>query len=125
MPRTLYGSWSVVPSSLLLCALFSALSLLLPPPFLPSFPPSLSLSLGWQYVTPWFMCVFTSLPCWDAVMSLWDMLIFRGVKTIMRTGLAIMNVRCVTLAACCRPLAAAGLRSGRGVLAGALSCLPV
>jgi hypothetical protein len=44
-----------------------------------------------MYVTPWFMCVFTSLPCWDAVMSVWDLLLFRGVKTIMRVGLAIMQ----------------------------------
>ena len=44
-----------------------------------------------MYVTPWFMCVFTSLPCWDAVMNVWDLLVFKGVKTIMRVGLAIMQ----------------------------------
>ena len=44
-----------------------------------------------MYVTPWFMCVFTSLPCWDAVMSVWDLIVFKGVKTIMRVGLAIMQ----------------------------------
>ncbi len=43
-----------------------------------------------MYVTPWFMCVFTSLPCWDTVLGLWDLLFFRGVKVLHRAGLAVL-----------------------------------
>lgn len=43
-----------------------------------------------MYVTPWFMCVFTSLPCWDTVLNIWDVMMIHGVKTIIRVGLAIM-----------------------------------
>ena len=45
-----------------------------------------------MYVTPWFMCAFTSLPCWDTVLSVWDLLLFKGVKMLHRTGLAIIDL---------------------------------
>eukprot|EP00039_Didymoeca_costata_P005364 m.80934 g.80934 ORF g.80934 m.80934 type:complete len:573 (-) comp12785_c0_seq7:462-2180(-) len=45
-----------------------------------------------MYVTPWFMCGFTSLPCWDSVLDIWDLIIFKGVKSIIRAGLAVMKL---------------------------------
>ena len=31
------------------------------------------------YVTPWFMCLFTSLPCWDTVLAIADLFFLEGV----------------------------------------------
>lgn len=31
-----------------------------------------------MYLTPWFMALFTSLPCWDAVLTIWDLLLLDG-----------------------------------------------
>eukprot|EP00911_Craspedida_sp_UC1_P001912 UC1_evm1s1469 len=43
-----------------------------------------------MYVTPWFMCAFTSLPLWDGVLAMWDMFMLKGSKSFHRIGLAIM-----------------------------------
>lgn len=45
-----------------------------------------------MYVTPWFMCAFTSLPCWDTVLSIWDLLLLKGVKVLHRAGMAIIDI---------------------------------
>lgn len=44
------------------------------------------------YITPWFMSLYTSLPCWDAVLFIWDTLMLEGVQAIFRVGLAIMEL---------------------------------
>ena len=31
------------------------------------------------YMTPWFLCLFTSLPCWDTVLATWDLLLLDGM----------------------------------------------
>ena len=31
-----------------------------------------------MYLTPWFMSVYTSLPCWDTVLAIWDLLLLHG-----------------------------------------------
>ncbi|GAB6021246.1 hypothetical protein CHUAL_003861 [Chamberlinius hualienensis] len=42
------------------------------------------------YVTPWFMCLYTSLPSWDAILSIWDLVLIRGVTVVFETAIAIM-----------------------------------
>ncbi|KAJ7350203.1 hypothetical protein OS493_037783 [Desmophyllum pertusum] len=32
-----------------------------------------------MYLTPWFMALFTSLPCWDAVLTIWDLLLLEAI----------------------------------------------
>ncbi|XP_041472007.1 uncharacterized protein LOC121421375 [Lytechinus variegatus] len=52
-------------------------------------------SLGVQplmYVTPWFMCLYTSLPCWDTVLAIWDLILLDGVTTIFRVGLSLIDI---------------------------------
>ena len=36
-----------------------------------------------MYLTPWFMALFTSLPCWDAVLAIWDMILLEGISLYM------------------------------------------
>ncbi|CAH1786630.1 unnamed protein product [Owenia fusiformis] len=45
-----------------------------------------------MFVTPWFMCLFTNLTCWDTVLAIWDLILVDGVTTIFQVGLAIMKV---------------------------------
>ncbi|KJE89651.1 gh regulated tbc protein-1 [Capsaspora owczarzaki ATCC 30864] len=45
-----------------------------------------------MYTVPWFMCMFTSLPCWDTVLAIWDMLMLEGVVTIFRVAICLMDV---------------------------------
>ena len=33
-----------------------------------------------MYVTSWFMCLFTTLPCWDTVLTICDLLFLEGKK---------------------------------------------
>ena len=35
-----------------------------------------------MYVTSWFMCLFTTLPCWDTVLTICDLLFLEGKVTI-------------------------------------------
>lgn len=44
------------------------------------------------YITPWFMALFTSLPCWDSVLTIWDLLLLDGISVIFQASLAILNV---------------------------------
>lgn len=50
-----------------------------------------------MYTTPWVMCVFTSLPCWDTVLSIWDLLLLEGNVVIFQTSLAILKILGPTL----------------------------
>ena len=44
-----------------------------------------------MYATPWFMCLFSSLPCWDTVLCIWDAFIFGGISALLATSLTVMK----------------------------------
>ncbi|XP_038053911.1 TBC1 domain family member 10B-like [Patiria miniata] len=44
------------------------------------------------FVTPWFMCLYTSFPCWDTVLAIWDLLLLDGICTIFRVALAVLRL---------------------------------
>ena len=31
-----------------------------------------------MYVTPWFLCIFTNVCCWDTVLAIWHQLMLFG-----------------------------------------------
>ena len=39
-----------------------------------------------MYATPWFMCVFSALPCWDTVLAIWDGFVYMGEGDIILHG---------------------------------------
>lgn len=45
-----------------------------------------------MYLTPWFLALFTSLPCWDAVLLIWDLLLLDGMTVIFRSALALLDI---------------------------------
>lgn len=45
-----------------------------------------------MYITPWLMCLFTSLPCRDVVLGIWDLILLEGFAVVFRVALAIMEV---------------------------------
>ncbi|XP_015193685.1 TBC1 domain family member 10A isoform X2 [Lepisosteus oculatus] len=45
-----------------------------------------------HYVMPWFLTLFTSLPCWDSVLAVWDLLMLHGIAVVFRTGLCIFQL---------------------------------
>ncbi|PIK34391.1 hypothetical protein BSL78_28786 [Apostichopus japonicus] len=52
-----------------------------------------------MFVTPWFMCLFTSMPCWETVLAIWDLLLLDGISTIFRVALGILHLdrlRCLS-----------------------------
>ncbi|XP_055505289.1 TBC1 domain family member 12 isoform X1 [Leucoraja erinacea] len=44
------------------------------------------------FITTWFLTLFTSLPCWDTVLAIWDLIILYGINTIFSTGLCILQL---------------------------------
>jgi len=50
-----------------------------------------------MYLTPWFMALFTSLPCWDAVLAIWDMLLLEGMSVIFQVALALLDILSVEI----------------------------
>ncbi|XP_069571305.1 carabin [Brachyistius frenatus] len=38
--------------------------------------------LSVHFVMPWFLTLFTSLPCWDSVLAVWDLIILHGINAI-------------------------------------------
>lgn len=50
-----------------------------------------------MYLTPWFMALFTSLPCWDAVLTIWDLLLLEGMSIIFQVALALLDVLSVEI----------------------------
>ncbi|KAK6472883.1 hypothetical protein HHUSO_G27502 [Huso huso] len=44
-----------------------------------------------HFVTPWFLTLFTSLPCWDTVLAVWDHIILNGIVVVFTTGLCILQ----------------------------------
>ncbi|XP_046842546.1 TBC1 domain family member 10B-like [Xenia sp. Carnegie-2017] len=43
------------------------------------------------YITPWFMTLYTSLPCWDTVLFIWDLFLLEGFSIIFQASLAILR----------------------------------
>uniref|UniRef100_A0AAZ1Y3E9 Rab-GAP TBC domain-containing protein n=1 Tax=Oreochromis aureus TaxID=47969 RepID=A0AAZ1Y3E9_OREAU len=48
--------------------------------------------LSVHFVMPWFLTLFTSLPCWDSVLAVWDLLILHGLSAVFRTALTIVEL---------------------------------
>ncbi|KAL6107288.1 uncharacterized protein ACO6RY_10958 [Pungitius sinensis] len=45
-----------------------------------------------HFVTPWFLTLFTSLPCWDSVLAVWDLIILHGLSAVFRTALTLVEL---------------------------------
>ncbi|MBN3291054.1 TB10C protein, partial [Polypterus senegalus] len=45
-----------------------------------------------HFVTPWFLTLFTSLPCWDTVLAIWDLIMLKGISAVFSAGLCIMQL---------------------------------
>ncbi|XP_071390513.1 carabin-like [Centroberyx affinis] len=45
-----------------------------------------------HFVMPWFFTLFTSLPCWDSVLAVWDLIILHGLSAVFRTALTIVQL---------------------------------
>ncbi|XP_029523419.1 carabin isoform X1 [Oncorhynchus nerka] len=45
-----------------------------------------------HFVMPWFLTLFTSLPCWDSVLAIWDLIMLHGLSAVFRTGLTIIQL---------------------------------
>lgn len=48
--------------------------------------------LSIHFVMPWFLTLFTSLPCWDSVLAVWDLIILQGLLAVFRTALTIIEL---------------------------------
>ncbi|XP_040894084.1 rab GTPase-activating protein 1 [Toxotes jaculatrix] len=48
--------------------------------------------LSVHFVMPWFLTLFTSLPCWDSVLAVWDLIILHGLPAVFRTALTIIEL---------------------------------
>ncbi|XP_034390497.1 TBC1 domain family member 2A isoform X2 [Cyclopterus lumpus] len=48
--------------------------------------------LSVHFVMPWFLTLFTSLPCWDSVLAVWDLIILHGLSAVFRTALTIVEL---------------------------------
>lgn len=45
-----------------------------------------------HFVMPWFLTLFSSLPCWDSVLAVWDLIVLYGLPAVFRTALTIMEL---------------------------------
>lgn len=45
-----------------------------------------------HFITQWFLTLFTSLPCWDSVLAIWDLIMLHGLQAVFRTGLTIITL---------------------------------
>ncbi|XP_059392484.1 TBC1 domain family member 10A isoform X1 [Carassius carassius] len=43
-----------------------------------------------HFIMQWFLTLFTSLPCWDSVLAIWDLILLHGLLAVFRTGLTII-----------------------------------
>ncbi|XP_077066730.1 uncharacterized protein LOC143720786 [Siphateles boraxobius] len=43
-----------------------------------------------HFIMQWFLTLFTSLPCWDSVLAIWDLIMLHGLLAVFRTGLTII-----------------------------------
>ncbi|XP_041651126.1 uncharacterized protein si:ch211-266k8.4 [Cheilinus undulatus] len=48
--------------------------------------------LSVHFLMPWFLTLFTSLPCWDSVLAVWDLIILDGLSAVFRTALTIIEL---------------------------------
>lgn len=48
--------------------------------------------LSVHFVMPWFLTLFTSLPCWDTVLAVWDLFILHGLPAVFQTALTIIEL---------------------------------
>ncbi|XP_035520322.1 uncharacterized protein si:ch211-266k8.4 [Morone saxatilis] len=48
--------------------------------------------LSVYFVMPWFLTLFSSLPCWDSVLAVWDLIILHGLSAVFRTALTIIEL---------------------------------
>ncbi|XP_024120011.1 TBC1 domain family member 10A isoform X2 [Oryzias melastigma] len=48
--------------------------------------------LSVHFVMPWFLTLFTSLPCWDTVLAVWDLIFLFGLPAVFRSALTIMEL---------------------------------
>ncbi|XP_041853843.1 TBC1 domain family member 10A [Melanotaenia boesemani] len=48
--------------------------------------------LSVHFVMPWFLTLFTSLPCWDSVLAVWDLIFLHGLSAVFRTALTIIEL---------------------------------
>ncbi|XP_035499601.2 TBC1 domain family member 10B [Scophthalmus maximus] len=48
--------------------------------------------LSVHFVMPWFLTLFTSLPCWDSVLAVWDLIILHGLSAVFRIALTIIDL---------------------------------
>eukprot|EP01133_Synstelium_polycarpum_P003429 gene3429-3894_t len=44
------------------------------------------------YVTPWWMCIFTTLVDWGMVLRIWDLVMSEGIPALFRVSLAIITL---------------------------------
>ncbi|XP_056595244.1 carabin isoform X2 [Triplophysa dalaica] len=45
-----------------------------------------------HFIMQWFLTLFTSLPCWDSVLAIWDLIMLHGLQAVFRTGLTIITL---------------------------------
>ncbi|KAI4881269.1 hypothetical protein NFI96_033788 [Prochilodus magdalenae] len=45
-----------------------------------------------HFVMQWFLTLFTSLPCWDSVLAIWDLFLLHGLLAVFRVGLTILQL---------------------------------
>ncbi|XP_075898871.1 uncharacterized protein LOC142899250 [Nelusetta ayraudi] len=45
-----------------------------------------------HFVMPWFLTLFSSLPCWDSVLAVWDLIVLYGLPAVFRTALTIVEL---------------------------------
>ncbi|XP_071362451.1 carabin isoform X2 [Trachinotus anak] len=48
--------------------------------------------LSVHFVMPWFLTLFTSLPCWDSVLAVWDLIFLHGLSAVFRIALTIIEL---------------------------------
>ncbi|KAM3609155.1 uncharacterized protein V6R79_010289 [Siganus canaliculatus] len=48
--------------------------------------------LSVHFVMPWFLTLFSSLPCWDSVLAVWDLILLHGLSAVFRTALTIIDL---------------------------------
>ncbi|KAM9470371.1 uncharacterized protein Hap1MRO34_012350 isoform 1-T1 [Clarias gariepinus] len=45
-----------------------------------------------HFIMQWFLTLFTSLPCWDSVLAIWDLFLLHGMMVVYRAGLTVLQL---------------------------------
>ena len=45
-----------------------------------------------MFLVPWFMSVYTSWPCWETVLTIWDLLILDGELKYLFLSLCVVSL---------------------------------